>query len=132
MKKVVKSDAEWRRLLTPEQYDVCRRKGTERPHSGDCSILQADTLYVCSCCGHALFRSRSKFVSGSGWPSFGEPVGDESVEYHRDRSLGMSRTEVTCARCGCHLGHVFDDGPEPGGKRYCINSLSIKPVAAKE
>lgn len=128
MKKISKSDEQWRRLLTPEQFDVCRKKETEKPRSGDCSIPAADTLYLCSCCGSELFRSSSQFESGTGWPSFREPLSAESVRYSKDGFMGLSRTEVSCAHCDCHLGHVFEDGPEPAGKRYCINSVSIKPA----
>jgi len=127
MKKIEKTDKEWQELLTPEQYQVCRKQGTERPFSSDCSVPLKDTDYVCSCCGLELFGSTSKFESGTGWPSFWQPVSEENIEHHKDRSIGMTRVEVTCARCGCHLGHVFEDGPEPTGRRYCINSVSIKP-----
>jgi peptide-methionine (R)-S-oxide reductase len=125
MKKITRSDIEWKSILNPEQYRVCRRKSTEPPHSGDCAVPQEDTAYRCSCCGLELFRSGAMFRSGTGWPSFQEPVNTEALEYHQDNSLGMRRVEVTCARCGCHLGHVFEDGPTPTGRRYCINSVSI-------
>lgn len=131
MDKIRITDAEWRTLLSPEQYQVCRKGGTERPYSGDCAIPERETDYLCSCCGNLLFHSREKFESGSGWPSFWQPAGDDSVEYNEDRSLGMRRTEVNCARCGCHLGHVFEDGPKPTGKRFCINSVSIKPASGE-
>ena len=125
MEKVEKSDEEWRTELAPDQYEVLRRKGTERPWSGKYVSEHRDGVFRCAGCGAELFRSDTKFESGSGWPSFFEPAVAEAVELHRDFSHGMIRTEVTCRRCGGHLGHVFTDGPKPTGERYCINSLSL-------
>jgi peptide-methionine (R)-S-oxide reductase len=126
IEKVVKTDEEWRSELTPEQYRVLRRKGTEMPFTGEhCSVL-GPGLYRCAGCGADLFRGAEKFESGTGWPSFVGPVNDTAVEEERDISHGMIRTEVHCARCGGHLGHVFPDGPPPTGLRYCINSVSLK------
>ncbi|MGI8807373.1 MAG: peptide-methionine (R)-S-oxide reductase MsrB [Acidimicrobiales bacterium] len=125
MTEVVKTDEEWREQLTPEQYKVLRRKGTERAGTGKYAYSKDDGMYRCAACGAALFSSDAKFESGTGWPSFTEPAVADAVELHEDRALGMRRTEVTCRACGGHLGHVFPDGPRPGGQRYCINSVSL-------
>jgi peptide-methionine (R)-S-oxide reductase len=131
---VTKSEEEWRAQLSPEQYEVLRRKGTERPFSGRYVHTKDEGMYTCAACGAPLFRSDTKFDSGTGWPSFTEPANREHVVLTRDFSHGMIRTEVTCRRCGGHLGHVFDDGPAPTGQRYCINScsLQLEPQAASE
>ncbi len=125
MPKLEKSDAEWRAELTPEQYHVLREKGTERPFTGALVDNHDDGLYHCAACNAPLFKSGTKFESGSGWPSFFEPITPDAVELHEDRTFGMKRVEVTCATCGGHLGHVFPDGPNPTGQRFCINSASL-------
>ena len=122
------TDAEWRERLTPEQYRVLRQKGTERAFTGEYWDTKTPGTYRCAGCGEPLFTSEEKFDSGSGWPSFTRPLDPSKVEEHVDRSHGMTRTEVTCRKCGGHLGHLFDDGPEPTGLRYCINSISLDLV----
>lgn len=121
-----KSDEEWQKELTHEQYQVCRLAGTEAPFSGEYADHHEKGTYHCTCCDQPLFRSDHKFDSGTGWPSFTTPFSEEHVEEHPDDSLGYTRTEVTCSNCGAHLGHVFPDGPHPTGLRFCINSISLK------
>jgi peptide-methionine (R)-S-oxide reductase len=124
--KIQKSDQEWKEVLTPEQYEVCLIKGTERPFTGEYYKTKDPGIYKCAACGNELFDSNTKYDSGTGWPSFYKPIDHESVETEEDANYGMSRTEVVCSKCGAHLGHVFPDGPRPTSLRYCINSVSLK------
>lgn len=125
-KRVEKSADEWKQILSADEYYVTRQKGTEHAHSSDmCSLFEAGK-YACTCCGTELFDSKGKFNSGSGWPSFTEPINKSHVAYHKDKSHGMIRVETTCNVCDAHLGHVFPDGPEPSGLRYCINAISLQ------
>jgi peptide-methionine (R)-S-oxide reductase len=124
--EIHKSDAEWREQLSPEQYQVCRQRGTERPFTGAYWDSKAHGSFHCVCCGERLFSSEHKFDSGTGWPSFWQPASEQAVASEEDRSHGMVRMEVQCSKCGAHLGHVFPDGPPPTGLRYCINSVALR------
>lgn len=126
IKKVVKSEEEWKKNLSPDEYHVLREKGTEPAFTGKYLKSKKKGIYICSACGNELFTSDTKFNSGTGWPSFWAPNSKDSIEKNVDRSLGMNRVEVVCQKCGGHLGHVFDDGPKPTGQRFCINSISLK------
>jgi peptide-methionine (R)-S-oxide reductase len=130
--KIFKSDEDWKKELTPQQFEVCRRKGTERAFTGEYYKTKAKGVYECVCCGNALFSSDTKYDSGTGWPIFHAPVTQDNIRTEFDESDSMERTEVLCSRCDAHLGHVFDDGPRPSGLRYCINSVSLKHVSDKK
>lgn len=132
MNKVVKTEQEWQEELSAEQMEICRNKGTERAFTGEYYDCKDSGTYHCSCCGEVLFDSGSKYDSGTGWPSFYQPANSDAVTEQTDNSHGMRRTEVVCSRCDAHLGHVFEDGPQPTGLRYCINSVSLKLDRKKE
>ena len=124
--KIKKTADEWRNQLTPEQYHITREKGTERAFTGEYYNTKDDGIYKCVCCGNVLFDAETKYDSGSGWPSFFQPLSKDGIEEEKDHSYGMNRIEVNCSKCGAHLGHLFNDGPNPTGLRYCINSASLK------
>lgn len=124
--KITKTEEEWQQRLTAEEFVVCRQKGTEKPFSGEYYDSKEEGAYLCRCCGEPLFSSSAKYDSGSGWPSFFQSLNHDAVNEDQDSAHGMTRTEILCNRCGSHLGHVFPDGPEPTGLRYCVNSLSLK------
>jgi len=129
--KTKRTDAEWRELLSQEQYQVCRCKGTEAPFTGKYNDFKGEGSFVCSCCQEPLFSTHHKFNSGTGWPSFYQAISDEAVDKEEDSTLGMARVEVLCSQCNAHLGHVFPDGPQPTGLRYCINSVSLDFIENK-